>query len=172
MAVTPVSFGALEDICQNLRAMDAEEVYNIRPHDSWRKLAHESWYLIRDKGRGAVAWHKGRPAGVIAYTQIGWPGVWEVWAFGTNDFKAVAIDLLRWGRKEAVVILDEIGGHRCQCDSRVGHDEAHTMIKALGGRPEGLPMQGYGKDGSSYQRFVWLRETDAGFLYPGFVRAA
>jgi len=68
--------------------------------------------------------------------------------------------------------LSTHGGHRLQCDSRVGHDEAHKMLVAIGARPEGPPMQGYGKDNSAFQRFVWLKETDSAVLEPGFVRAA
>lgn len=168
--LTDVTLPALEHICLNMREMDRKEVYALRPHDNWFRLAYESYHLIVNQGRGRIGWHQGQPAAVIAYTEM-WPHVWEVWAFGTDHFKDCAVDLLRYSRKEARDILDTHGGHRLQCDSQVGHDEAHKMLLALGAKPEGDPMPGYGKDGSSFQRFVW-RKKDAAVLEPGFVRAA
>lgn len=169
--LTDIQLSHLEHICFNLREADKIEVLSMRPHDNAYRLAWESYHLISNQGRGKVAWFGGQPAAVIAFTEM-WPGCWEVWSFGTDHYRAVAADIIRYGRREAKDILNTHGGHRLQCDSRVGHDEAHKMLKALGAKPEGPPMQGYGKDGSSYQRFVWLRATDSAVLEPGFTRAA
>jgi len=162
---------AIEYICLNLRESDQTEIFNVRPHDSALQLAWESFSAVKNLGRGRIGWANGRPAALAAFTED-WPGCWQVWMFGTKDFRAAAVPLLRWFRKEANDILTVCEGRRLQCDCRLGHEDAHKMIKALGGKPEGPPMAEYGKDGGAYQRYVWLRKRDAGVLDPGYVRAA
>ena len=135
--LTEPDLWAIEYICLNLRESDAIEIYNVRPHDSPLQLAWESTQAVKNMGRGRIGWANGKPAALFAFTED-WPGTWQVWMFGTNDFKAAAIDLLRWARKEANDILTVCEGRRLQCDCRLGHDDAHKMIRALGGKPEGV----------------------------------
>lgn len=222
--LTEPEFYSLTQICLSLRESDKTEIYNVRPHDSPLQLAMESLHAVRNMGRGRVAWANGRPVAFMAFTE-NWPGHWDVWMFGTDDFRSGAIELVRWARKEANDILtlhtlhvkvyrgadagDEeyVGtydgesaakaaaadheqklraddpdirkvepvirsGRRLQCDCRIGHDDAHKLIRAMGGVAEGEPMQDYGKDGSAYQRYVWLRKRDSAVLKPHYTRAA
>ena len=169
--LTDITLPSIESICYRMREQDRIEVFGVRPHDNAYRLAWEVHAVILNQGRGRIAWHDGRPAALMAFTE-NWPGMWDAWAFGTNDFKSVFVELVGWGRREARSILTVCKGHRLQCDSRVGHDDAHKMIRALGGKAEGQAMRGYGKDGADYQRFVWLRSEDAAVLAPGFIRAA
>lgn len=131
----------------------------------------ESWHAVSNMGRGRIAWWNGRPAAIYAYTEL-WPSHWEVWMYGTDDFANVAIELLRWGRKEANNILAVCKGARLQCDVREGHPDAHKLIRTVGGRPEGELMRYYGKDGSSYQRYVWLNGVDDAYLKPNLEKVA
>tara|TARA_R110000868_G_scaffold290612_1_gene550814 strand:- start:905 stop:1414 length:510 start_codon:yes stop_codon:yes gene_type:complete len=167
--LTDISIPALEHICLYMRESDRVEVYALRPHDNWYRLTYEMHAHIKGNGRGIIAWHDGKPAGLGAFTELH-PGCWEAWMIGTDDFKAVLFELIRWGRRTAREILETQLGNRCQCDSHETHHEAHKLLLAMGAEPEGPPMRGYGKDGSAYQRFVWLRDNDA-ILKPGFKRA-
>jgi hypothetical protein len=169
--LTEITPDGLDYIACNMREVDQAEIYNLLAHDNWVRFSWEAYHLILNNGRGRLAWHNGRPCGIGAFTECR-PGVWDVWMLGTNDFRAGAVPLLRWGRKEANDILSVCKGIRLQCDSRVGHPEAHKMITAMGGLPEGPPMTSYGKDGSAYQRYVWLPGENDAVLKPGFVRAA
>lgn len=153
----------------NMRACDREEIYALRNYDNPLQLAMDAHAAIRNLGRGRISWVKGKPAAVGAFTEE-WSGVWYVWMFGTDDFKAAAIPLLRWVRQEANDILTVCKGHRLHCDSMVGHDEAHKMIKAMGGLPE-FTMRKLGKNGEDFTRFVWLRGENEQVLHPGYVRA-
>lgn len=155
-----------------MREIDRVEVFGTLPHDSPLQLAYEAAYLVRNKGRSRIGWSAktGRPAAIAAFTED-WPGLWSVWMFGTDDFKDVAIDLLRWFRKEANEILGVCEGRRLQCDSRFDHDEAHKMLKALGAVEE-FRLRKYGKDGSDYIRFVWFNGENDAVLKPHYVRAA
>lgn len=162
---------SIEYICLNLRKSDKTEIFSVRPHDSPLQLAWESAQAVRNMGRGRVGWHSGKPAAFIAFTE-NWPGHWDIWMFGTDAFKGCAIELVRWARKEANDILTICEGRRLQCDCRIGHEDAHKLIRAMGGVAEGEPMQDYGKDGSAYQRYVWLRKRDSAVLKPHYTRAA
>ena len=167
--LTDIDYTALEFVIMNMRDCDKEEIYALRDHDNPLQLAMEAHAAIRNKGRGRISWVNGRPAAAAAFTEE-WPGVWYVWMFGTEDFKAAAIPLLRWVRHEANDILSVCAGHRLHCDSMVGHDEAHKMITAMGGLPEGPPMRRLGKNKEDFQRFVWLRGENEAVLKPHYVR--
>lgn len=167
--LTDIDYNSVEYVVLNMRACDREEIYALRAHDNPLQLAMEAHAAIRNMGRGRIAWVDGKPAAVAAFTEE-WPGVWYVWMFGTNDFKAAAIPLLRWVRTEANEILSVCKGHRLHCDSMVGHDEAHKMIKAMGGLPE-FTMRRLGKNGEDFTRFVWLRGENEQVLHPHYVRA-
>lgn len=168
--LTDITLHDLEYICLHMRERDKEEIFGILPHDSPIRLAWEAYHMILNMGRGRIAWHNGKPAAMAAFTE-NWPGVWQIWSFGTDDYKAAAFPLVRWFRKEANEILSVCKGHRLQCESICGYEEAHKMIEAFGGRAEGPPMTGYGKTGRDYQRFVWLNGVDDAVLRPHFERA-
>lgn len=167
--LTDITYPSLEYVCMNLRACDREEIFALRNHDNPLQLACEAHAAIRNLGRGRVAWYRGRPAAIGAFTQE-WRGVWSAWMFGTDDFKASLVPLVRWMRNEANAILSVCEGHRCHCDSRADHTEAHKLIQALGGRRE-FTMRRYGKDKSDFIRFVWLNGEDNAVLEPHYVRS-
>ena len=167
--LTDLTFTDLHYICTHMREKDQQEIYNLRPHDNPLQLAYEAHHIIKNTGRGTISWANGRPAGVGAFTED-WPGAWQVWMFGTDDFVSALIPLMRWIRTEANDILSVCKAHRLQCDSRADYEDAHKLIRSMGGRPEGPPMRKYGKDGSDYQRFVWFTGENDSFLRPNYVQ--
>jgi hypothetical protein len=167
--LTEPNLYTIEAVCLNLRESDEVEIFNVMQLASKMHLAHHCYQAVMNNGRGRVAWYNGRPTAVIALTTL-WTGVWEIWMFGTNDFRNVAFDLVRWARREAREILDHAEGHRIQCDCRVGHPDAHKLLQAFGARPEGPPMKQFGKDRADYQRYVWLRDEDWDVLEPHYKR--
>jgi hypothetical protein len=169
--LSDVDLLSIEFIVYNMRPGDREEIFGLIDHDNNYRFAWEAYHLVLNKGRGKISWHDGKPAAFAAFVEER-PGVWSVWMMGTKDFKAAAMPLLRWFRKEANDILSVCKGHRLQCDSRADYEEAHKMIKAMGGIEEGPPMRRYGKDGSDYQRFIWLNGENDAVLKSGYVRAA
>jgi hypothetical protein len=168
--LTDIDYFALEYICLNMREEDKREVYALRSHDNPILLASEAHSLVKNCGRGRIGWHKGRPAAVCAFTEQ-WKGTWEVWMFGTDEFRNVAVDMLRWFRKEAVEILSEREGRRLHCDSAAYHEEAHRMIRATGAIEEAR-FKRYGKDGDDFIRFVWFNGQNDAILKPHFTRVA
>lgn len=154
--LAPVDLGSLEFICLHLRDQDKREIYNIRDHDNPIQLAWETHYLLTERGIGAIAWWRGRPAAMIGLVRA-WPMVWEAVAYGTDDWRSVAVDLMRWGRGRVRQILQSGEGHRLQAHSHTQNHDAHKFLQALGARQEGPPEPLYGKDGSPYLKFVWLK---------------
>jgi len=154
-----------------MRAQDWQEISALLQHDSRIRFAWEAYHYVLNNGRGKVSWHRQKPAAFAAFTERH-PGVWDVYMFGTDDFRSAAMPLLKWFRSEANDILSVCAGHRLQCDSRCGYDEAHKLIRAMGGIQEGTPMRKYGKDGADYQRFVWLNGENDAVLRPHYVPSA
>jgi hypothetical protein len=169
VTLTDVDYIALEFICMNMRECDKEELYALRTYDNPLQLAMDAHAAIRNLGRGRISWVKGRPAAVGAFTED-YPGVWSVWMFGTDDFKAAAIPLLRWVRTEANEILTVCKGHRLHCDSIANHPDAHKMIQAMGGKQESVKRK-LGKGGEDFICFVWLNGENDAILKPHYVRA-
>jgi hypothetical protein len=167
--LTDIDLQSVCFICDHLREQDKREIFATLPHDNTYRLGWEAYHQIRNMGRGRIAWHKGRPVALGAFTED-WPTNWQVIMFGTDEFKAGAFELLKWFRREAADILTTQKANRLYCNSHIDHVEAHKMIMALGAEPEGPPMRGFGKDGSTFQRFVWFPDTNAAVLRPDYVR--
>lgn len=168
--LTDINYSAVEYLCMKMRDCDRREIFALRPHNSDLQLAADAFSLIRNTGRGRIAWHKGLPAGCAAFTE-NWAGCWEIWMFGTDEFKSVVVELVRWFRKEANEILTVCEGRRLQCDSSADHHEAHKLIKAAGGIEEAR-FEAYGKNGEDFIRFVWLNGKNDAILRPHYTRAA
>ena len=168
--ITDITYNAIEYVCLNMREADKREILAMQDSDNLLLLASFAHAGISNRGRGKVAWVGGKPAAVAAFTEE-WPGVWYVWMFGTADFKAAAIPLLRWVKREASEILSVCNGHRLHCDSMADHTEAHRMIQAMGGVKE-CTLRKLGKGGEDYIRFAWFNGENDAVLRAGYVRPA
>ncbi len=149
----------MEFIAIHLRPEDWVEISNLLEHDSPLLFAHQAYALMTSRGRGRIAWHDGRPAGAVAFIEHR-KGVWDIQLYGTVDLKAAMKPILRWIRETIPELRNDFGGVRLQADSHVDHVEAHKFLKGLGAEPEAT-MRCFGKDGSTYIRFVWISEESA-----------
>jgi hypothetical protein len=163
MTVTDIDLHSIEFVCLNLRAADRLEVLGLCDHSSTIRLAHEVNHTIRTHGRGRIVWHAGKPAAVLGFAEYR-PGVWQAILLGTDAFPSIAKTALRWFRETARELRDDLGARRVHVDSHIDHWQAHKFLRALGAKPEGPPMLEYGKDGASYQRFVWLAKDQPSFI--------
>jgi hypothetical protein len=167
--LTEITHIDLEDIAFRMRESDRVEIFNLKDYDNPYQLAWEAYSVVTRSGRGRIAWWKGRPTAVFAFTAHH-ANLWDVWMFGTDEFRNVAIDLLRYARREANEILTVCNAKRLQCDAREGHPDAHKMLRAMGGVPEST-MRFFGKDGGHYVRYVWINGENDAVLKSGYVRA-
>jgi len=137
-----------------MREADQAEIYGMRSHDNPMQLAKEV-VIAATFGKAAVAKHNGLPAAVVGVSPI-WPGVWEAWAFGTDDWQKCAVSVTRYALGVLRPFILSRGAHRMHCASRIDHTEAHRWLQVLGAKPESI-LSGYGRDGSDYIMFAWRR---------------
>lgn len=162
--LTDLNLMALHRITGDLRPEDSVEIFNQRPHDNGFLLAYEIFEHSGRQGVGQISWLDGSPmaAGGLAER---WPCVWEVWMFGRPGCKPALMPLMRWLRQKIKYYCYEHGVHRLECESHQDHDEAHRFLEGMGARIECvLPM--YGKDGSDFIRYVWIRREGDALLNP------
>jgi hypothetical protein len=155
--LTDISYQSLEFIALNLRECDKVEIFNLLDTDSPLAFAWEAHRLLRNSGRGRIAWHNGRPAAWIGLIEM-IPGVFQITMGGTDDLPKVAFECMRWARETiAEFTQPPFNGWRLYCDSRTGpeYEEQHRFLRALGAKEEGPPVM-KGKDRGVYQCFVWL----------------
>lgn len=154
--LTDIEYPSLEFVALNMREVDRVEIFNLLDHDNPLQFAQQAWHALKNNGRGRIAWWAGKPAAVIGLIEDR-PRIWQISMFGTEDLPHAAFPCMRWARETLREFREPpFNGRRLQCDSRIGHDEAHKFLRALGAKEEGPPMVHYGKDGGDYQRFVWL----------------
>lgn len=141
--------GALLHVAQNLREMDKREVFcgHAQTPD---KLATDAFTT---RGYCDVAWVDHRPVAVIGAQPL-WPGLWQVWAWGTEEWPRVALTLTKHAVRVLKPLMLQHGGHRAQCHSHVLHTDAHRWLKFFGFTCEGL-MQGYGREQEDFLLFAW-----------------
>lgn len=150
----PITFGAIQYICLNMRERDRAEIYGMRSHDNPIWLSHEV-LAYAAKGWARIAYDGTRPVSIAGATPM-WSGVWTIWAFGTDDWPKGVVDLVRWTRNELKPWLLHHGAHRVQCESRFDHTEAHTLLERFGARRE-CTLSGYGRDGADYYLYAWRK---------------
>lgn len=154
--IARLTYDAALYVCLNLRPEDRREIYALRNDDNPVLLAH---HVTRAAVLSDLAWvatWQGRPAAVLGAYEL-WPGVFEAFAFGTDDWPHVALALTRHGLRTLGPALRERGAHRFQAHSHADHHEAHRWLQSLGARFEAaLPC--FGRDGSTYHLYAW---TDA-----------
>lgn len=158
-------------ICQRLRQVDADEIYPLLPFDSSSMLAKCTLEQM-DRGYGSVIWWDGKPSALIGVHPLHGKACWQVFAFGTDDWKSCAIEIMRESRR---LIANALNAYpeamRLQCDSSIDHTEAHGWLERMGAYVESK-MPYYGKDGNTYLRYVWIRSDDStqGFIRPALER--
>jgi hypothetical protein len=105
-----------------------------------------------------VCWLAGAPVAAIGGRQL-WPGVWSVWAFGTDDWPRVIHTLTKHTIRYLVPAMLNLGGHRAECATHVDHHEAHAWLEWLGFEREAL-MRGHGRNGEDFYLYSWRRAQD------------
>lgn len=145
---------AVEHILRNLRQSDADELYAQR----WDRDP-DSYALVVDSlptSMCDVFWHQGEPASLIGAYPL-WPGVWSVFAFGTDKWDKCVVSLTKHARRFLMPAIYNSGFHRAQAWSVTSHTRAHRwMVRCLGARHEATHV-GWGAGGEDFHCFMWDR---------------
>lgn len=154
--VSDLEWLALEFIAFNLRDEDRQEIMNNLPIRNNLYLCQTVMSAVAEKGVGWTVGFRGRPA--LAFgTFEQWPGNWQVFLFGTNDFQK-ALVAVKPLYERAVNHARTNGGRRLECRSHSDHTAAHRLLRILGWQCEGV-LRRYGADGADYLQFAKLIRT-------------
>jgi hypothetical protein len=137
-------------VARNMREWDRKEIFACRWNDDPDEVAAD---VLRVPGFSWVAYHGETPAAVIGAMPM-WPGVWNLFAFGTDEFPRVVITLSRHVLRFMIPAIKNQGGHRGQCHSIEGHDDAHRWLSSLGAKTEPM-IRGFGRNRENFIPFVW-----------------
>lgn len=163
--IVPASLRDLSYITANMRPEDAREVLPLEASEDPRMIAQRflassqsSWviretvpnYVIPIAAWGAVQSH---------------PKNWNVWMIATPAFCGVALDVTRHIKDTVIPNLYHTGANRVEAVSIADNHLAHRWLTHLGAVIEhgdsesGGIIEHYGKNGESFLRFVWTRQS-------------
>ncbi len=147
---------ALEYITERLREGDREEIYATRWDQDHVKLAADTFNAGEFQW---VAWVDGEPVASIGAAPS-WPGVWIVWAYGTDRWPEAALTLTKHVRRFMIPALYRAGAQRAQCFAMQSHQVACRWLERLGARPDAV-LDNYGRHGQTFVLYSWQRgETE------------
>jgi len=147
-----------EYIIQNLRERDKQEIFATRWGDDLEELVQDI------QGYGEFQWTAvldGTPVAIIGACPM-WPGVWSVWAFGTEDWPKVVLKLTRHARQAMIPALHEQGAHRAECRALKVHEDACRWLELLGAHKE-AELAGFGRQREDFILYVWSRNNVLSF---------
>jgi hypothetical protein len=153
MNMTPSpTFNQIRHVVENMRDVDRREIFATQPSDDVDLYASQVSQLSSNQW---VAWHGALPAAIIGAWPV-WPGVWNVYAFGTDKWDKVALSLTKHGRRVIVPSVIKSGGHRLQCNSHVDHKQAHLWLERAFGAKIEATLQGYGRNREDFYSFALM----------------
>lgn len=148
----PVVREALRFIVSRLRERDRAELFATRWDDDEAGFT-ESIFAVC----GAMSWcwsWAGVPVSVMGACPL-WPGVWSVWAFGTDDWPRVVLSMTKHARRYMMPALVKSGAHRAQCCALAKHEDARRWLSgALHARQESI-LPAYGRGKEDFVLYVW-----------------
>jgi hypothetical protein len=145
---------AVRHICTRLRAADAAEINGLRWDDDVEGLV--AAVMARPLGMTEVFTWNDEPVAILGTVPY-WPGVWEVFAFGTDKWHKAAKSLTQRACQYITPAIYHAGGHRAQCWSAADHTDAHKWLtRTMRARHEGV-ARGLGRDGEDYHLYAWNR---------------
>lgn len=149
---TSLSLEPLAHICANLREWDRREIFATCWTDDPAELAERT---MRTGEFSWLFWLNGNPVAAIGAAPL-WPGMWSMWAFGTDDFRQVALSLTKHCKRFIIPALFNAGLRRAEAHSMAGHEEAHSWMLSLGAIAE-RRIPDFGKNGEEFIVFSWPR---------------
>jgi len=160
MTLAPINDGDLLYIVRNMRAADRDEIFATQWSSSPNYLVDACMAAAAAPTSYTImAYWDGRPAAVLGGIEP-WPGCWDVWAFGTDEFDRVAFGLTKHIRRVFIPTLLARGLRRAHCRSMVGHTKVHAWLHDLGARQcDDRVMRGWGKNGEDFIMFEWHRDV-------------
>jgi hypothetical protein len=140
-----------------MRLRDRQEIYATRWSDNPADLAHEVTLA------GIYRWGfyvRGRPVAMIGATPR-WPRVWNVWAFGTDEWPVAVPAMTRHIKRFMIPGILGTGALRADCMVLATHEDSKRWLKFIGFRPEKL-LANWGKNGEAFWIYSRTRSEAEG----------
>ncbi len=159
VTIVPVEESDLFYVAANMRERDRQEIYATRFSDDPSQLTDDClWAMGRPNSIAVMAKNGVEPVAVLGAIET-WPGTWDLWCFGTEQFDTVAWALTRYCRRVYFPTLLKRGLRRAHCRSMAAHTKAHDWIHSLGANVDcDRPMRNWGKNGEDFVMFEWHRD--------------
>jgi hypothetical protein len=154
MMVAPLDAHSLLYIAMNLREWDAREIYATRWVDDPLLLVDDSLSAAAQPGSIAHVVGLEKPIAAIGMRPIS-PGVYGAWCYGTNEFVRIGKSLTKLVVQSMIPALLAAGGHRAECRSIDGHEDAHRWLEYLGFIREGAPQRDFGRNRETFHLYAW-----------------
>lgn len=140
-------------VAQNLRERDRVELFATRFTDDPDGIAHDA---VRSGNFRWGAYLDGEPVAMFGGFPR-WPGVWTMWAYGTDKWPSVVRAITRFGLNFIAPALYHAGAHRMDALSYAGHDDARQWLQFLGAEAE-FTLEKWGKNGEDFVCYRMTRE--------------
>lgn len=148
----PVTEDRLRDVVSRMRARDAAEIYALRWTDDPEEVVQALLPLCGDT---CWVWERdGIPVSVQGVIPS-WPGVWSMFAFGTDEWPRVLLDMTRHAERFIKPMLRRAKARRVECRALASHTDSRRWIEALGAHAECV-LQHCGRNDETFINYVWF----------------
>jgi hypothetical protein len=149
---------AIAYVCRHMRQRDQKEIFATRWDGNPEAMA------VSVGMTGAMTWCvwvDGKPAALFGATPR-WPGVWSVWAFGTDDWPKAVRTVTKQIRRFLVPALrNNPGVHRVDCFALAEYTETGRWLQSFGLEPANT-LDSWGKHGETFVLYTWTRKDQTG----------
>lgn len=149
--IQEASVAALSYVVENMREMDATEIFAMRWSDDPMAVVDA---CLTMPGIGYLFYYDGVPVAVVG-AMFERPGVANVYMFATDLFPKVGKLMTKFIVRVIIPALVETGIHRAHCLALESYSEVHRWLEALGAKREST-LTAYGRDQENFVCFVWL----------------
>jgi hypothetical protein len=152
----PVTEDRLRYVIAHLRERDRTEIYALRWDDNEEYLLHT---LLPQCGASCWIWERdGVPVSIQGVIPLR-PNVWSMFAFGTDEWPKVVLDMTRHAERVIKPALRRAKVRRVECRALASHTDSLKWLGLLGAHIEGF-HELYGRDGELFVTCVWFPQGD------------
>jgi hypothetical protein len=139
-------------LCRNLAPRDRDEILAVQFDDDPEFLTKRTMAM---KNFAWLACIDGKPAGIFGAAPC-WPGHWEAFAYGSEDYPKVIVPLTRHVRRFCVPALIHYHVRLVKCWVQASYLEARRwVLMAIPGAIEACLVQDFGRNGEDFVMITW-----------------
>lgn len=158
LRIEPARADEIYYVAVNMRESDRREFAATVSFDDREDIAH--LLVSRFSGRPEIlAVEDGDKLFAIGGLVELRPNVATLLFYATAEMATGGAAITRYIKSTLFPAAIARGVHRIECQSIVGHDDAHRWIEFLGLKQEAPPFEGFGKNGEAFIQFAWVKDA-------------